>query len=703
MATILGRAVYEVKNVSFLTMNQIKVEVELQKLSHLKISEDMEMDEYGEDMEAEDADSAGYDGVERSELLQRETIAEDLLLHSKSSGMRRISSVVAASPVNQAIESDQKHSSLCIKLLNKIRTIYCTKGCYFSHQLQLGKSLIRQEEMSASSKTWYYNWNLNRVFCGTPMELEIVQGYLGSYEFEWEDHSDERSVSDSLQRSDADNRAQLVVISRRSTRRPGVRYLRRGVDSKGDCANWVETEQVLFTGEEAHSFIQVRGSIPVYFSQSPYRLQPVPVLYRPEVDSESAFLKHFDALKKYYGDVVAVSLVEKNPSRESTVGELFARLAEQHSIKLEWFDFHKVCAGMHFENVKTLYSTEAGKNIQEFGFSTSRGGEVVTEQVGVPRVNCMDCLDRTNVVQAALGRRALDDQLKSREPKNKSEFERYFNTIWADNGDNISQQYSSTNALKGEFTRTQKRGVKSVLVDGMLTLSRYYYGVVSDFFTQATIDYITGVSDKQVLYEFEEKLEIEDREASNSKFRDDKAIEFSANMMIPSDQILTGGWKVYSTMETRCRVSSKLEECIILTTSNGVFLCFFNSVLEKILDYIQIDCSLVKEIRIGAFFTSVFSETSRDSSKNMGICLTVDRKGTKTADDQALESTSTEPCYIRIKIPSNQRARDIIEAVQRTCCDAEVVHRDLVSLEEARKNTSMWSSWQYNVKRAIWG
>lgn len=36
----------------------------------------------------------------------------------------------------------------------------------------------------------------------------------------------------------------VTLISRRSRFRAGTRYKRRGVDDKGNCANYVETEQV---------------------------------------------------------------------------------------------------------------------------------------------------------------------------------------------------------------------------------------------------------------------------------------------------------------------------------------------------------------------------------------------------------------------------------------------------------------------------
>ncbi len=41
-----------------------------------------------------------------------------------------------------------------------------------------------------------------------------------------------------------------------------------------------------------------------------------------------------------------------------------------------------------------------------------KDGTVENVQEGVFRTNCIDCLDRTNVVQSLLGRSVLQDQLK---------------------------------------------------------------------------------------------------------------------------------------------------------------------------------------------------------------------------------------------------------------------------------------------------
>ena len=39
-------------------------------------------------------------------------------------------------------------------------------------------------------------------------------------------------------------------------------------------------------------------------------------------------------------------------------------------------------------------------------------GEIVKKQASIIRTNCIDCLDRTNVVQSVLAKKSLTDQLQ---------------------------------------------------------------------------------------------------------------------------------------------------------------------------------------------------------------------------------------------------------------------------------------------------
>lgn len=136
---------------------------------------------------------------------------------------------------------------------------------------------------------------------------------------------------------------------------------------------------------------------------------------------------------------------------------------------------------MKFENVSILMNT-LGAKLDDFGETTELNSVIEKTQSGILRTNCMDCLDRTNVVQSATGQRALEKQLKAEGIEVDlltDTSTQWFNTLWADNGDAISRQYSSTAALKGDFTRTRRRNYRGAINDLGLTLSRYYNNIVN--------------------------------------------------------------------------------------------------------------------------------------------------------------------------------------------------------------------------------
>lgn len=61
-----------------------------------------------------------------------------------------------------------------------------------------------------------------------------------------------------------------------------MRYKRRGVDTDGHVANYVETEQQIHVHSHTLSFVQSRGSVPVFWSQAGYRYNPRPRLEKGE-------------------------------------------------------------------------------------------------------------------------------------------------------------------------------------------------------------------------------------------------------------------------------------------------------------------------------------------------------------------------------------------------------------------------------------
>jgi hypothetical protein len=130
-------------------------------------------------------------------------------------------------------------------------------------------------------------------------------------------------------------------------------------------------------------------------------------------------------------------------------------------------------------------------------------------QVGVWRINCIDCLDRTNVAQSVLAFRTLMYQLSSagcieadhrdacvaasRSDSNMPlkwavRLHQQFKSLWADHGDMISIQYSGSQALKGDLTRTGKRTVGGLLQDGLSSVRRAVQNNFADYHRQQVME-----------------------------------------------------------------------------------------------------------------------------------------------------------------------------------------------------------------------
>ena len=93
-------------------------------------------------------------------------------------------------------------------------------------------------------------------------------------------------------------------------------------------------------------------------------------------------------------------------------------------------------------------------------FRVNREQTILNFQNGVIRTNCMDCLDRTNVVQSLIARFILEKQLRvlgvigeNNKIVDFENFEFLFKNVWADNADMCAMQYTGTGALKTDYTR----------------------------------------------------------------------------------------------------------------------------------------------------------------------------------------------------------------------------------------------------------
>jgi hypothetical protein len=370
------------------------------------------------------------------------------------------------------------------------------------------QSAIADGEKYSATPAWqraepafFWNKALARPLLDAGMHQFVPTAFMGFVE-QLKELDFSRTVSGGLRQQTT---ASITLIARRSARRAGTRQWRRGADMNADVANFVESEQIVSFDDKSieASFVQVRGSIPLLWSQSPNLKYKIPITIGAPGKCEPTLAAHARQLTDRYGKVTAINLANQT-GREGKLSAAYASAAtaagiENPDFRLVPFDFHKQCGATNYKNLEILWSQVEEDFLSRGYWFRESNGEKGTQK-GVFRTNCIDTLDRTNVVQGLLARRSLEHVLRRQGLLSNEETlagcfpaaEVAFRVMFADHGDEISRQYAGTGAMKSAFTRTGKRDLAGLLDDGAKSLTRYFLNNFRDGEKQDALDLVTG-------------------------------------------------------------------------------------------------------------------------------------------------------------------------------------------------------------------
>ncbi|KAK4471213.1 hypothetical protein MN116_004662, partial [Schistosoma mekongi] len=339
----------------------------------------------------------------------------------------------------------------------------------------------------------------------------------------------------------------VIIISRRSCYRAGTRYRRRGIDADGNVANYVETEQILHTniGQFPHTvvFLQCRGSVPLYWSQTSLVYNPPILLEKSQKENQEAFDKYWSKHFQEFERILIVNLLSSGRKhRETILTDAFLRhimLSKNEHLAYIGFDFHDFCRNSQFQNASVLLSGVADL-FRNFKYCWLTHNGVICEQRWLFHMNCLDCLDRTNLVQCMFAVVMITTQLKKigllgPEECLPSEFLRTVQHMWATNGDAISRIYAGTSAMKGDYTRTGSRTVNGLMRDGVYSVSRYYLRL-REITRQAAIDLFIGNEQSPELIMFCNGSGLESSSLQVREERIKLLISRSQNLLIQPDE-----------------------------------------------------------------------------------------------------------------------------------------------------------------------
>ncbi|XP_078256020.1 polyphosphoinositide phosphatase isoform X2 [Rhinoraja longicauda] len=264
----------------------------------------------------------------------------------------------------------------------------------------------------------------------------------------------------------------VTLIARRSCKFAGTRFLKRGANCEGDVANEVETEQIIhdasvmsFSAGSYSSYVQVRGSVPLYWSQDISTMMPKPPITLDQADpfAHVAAL-HFDQMLQRFGSpIIILNLVKKREKRkhERILSEaLFSAVTYLNQFLPPEYGIHYIAWDM------AKYTKSKLCNV----------------------------LDRLNLI-------AEDVVKKTGFFVNHPDFysnplrphDRLFEELYEDHGDTLSLQYGGSQLVHRVKTYRKIAPWTQHSKDIMQTLSRYYSNAFSDADRQDSINLFLGV------------------------------------------------------------------------------------------------------------------------------------------------------------------------------------------------------------------
>lgn len=226
----------------------------------------------------------------------------------------------------------------------------------------------------------------------------------------------------------------------------------------------------------------MRGSVPLFWEQPGVQVGSHKVkLSRGFEASAAAFDRHMSMMKHRYGYNAIINLLGTSmigsKEGEAMLSNEFQRhhgmSAHKGDVVHIVFDYHQECRGSNFAALSKLKERIVACGVN-YGIFYASNGQILRQQFGAVRTNCLDCLDRTNCVQTFLGLDILAAQIEilglAEKKQNISRFEEIFRQMWVNNGNEVSKIYAGTGAIQGssklmDGARSAARTIQNNLLD----------------------------------------------------------------------------------------------------------------------------------------------------------------------------------------------------------------------------------------------
>ncbi|CAF4282288.1 unnamed protein product, partial [Rotaria sp. Silwood2] len=253
------------------------------------------------------------------------------------------------------------------------------------------------------------------------------------------------------------------------------------------------------------SYVQLRGSVPAFWSQDPKQVPKPPIVIlvlnlvkkrekkKQEYILSEEFCSALDYIKQFIPDdngiqYLAFDMARVNRSKHRRVMPKLDEIARRYLQQTGFFQNFPLLVN----EKQYFYDKENAIKLTPY--------QSLFVQTGVVRVNCVDCLDRTNTAMYAIAKCALGYQLfamgltDSPHLQEDSAAELVIKQLFEHSGDILAQQYAGSQLVHRIDTYKKLTPAWSTQSrDIVQTLSRYFSNTFSDAEKHHAMNLFLGV------------------------------------------------------------------------------------------------------------------------------------------------------------------------------------------------------------------
>lgn len=287
------------------------------------------------------------------------------------------------------------------------------------------------------------------------------------------------------------------------------------------------------------------------------------------------------------------------------------------------------------------------------------------------------------------------------------------------------------------------------------------YRMVNDYFSQAAMDFLLGNVSAKVFEEFEADMMTKDPAVSMARMRE-QAIDLCQRRCIEDEgEEFHGGWVLLSPSSSDTIKSWGMEQIVLLLTDTALYLCRFDWNSDKVSSFERVHLSNVTHIKSGTYITSTVSASHMDELRNVGFVVSYQpgksdfkRTNTRTfssrGDNLKLinerdDKDASQPASLvsllsgrpkgpvthrlafkaphmdsAVAVGGNGPQQTEVQQVVTICAEIErlaqevqlykageereslIEKGDIISLEEAKRNTGLLEQLGHSLKKMVW-